>query len=350
MIRVGIIGCGRTGVACAAALAAVPQVRVTSLCDRSSRALDAARRRLPVDSAYLRAESLLADPQVDAVVLAVPAGREALVRAAVRAGKPVLAAGLGGFSPEGLTGLAAWVEQSGGLVAVAVPAVEEEGFRLLLDQAGPRPPEAGYLRTLRSHPGGAVLALLAEEALALWLLTGVLPEHAAATAAGGEPERPAALFATLRYPSGLVAHLDITTLEPGFARRMALVEEGRTVVLDGDCPGGVVTVCRAPAGGPAVRLHPGPAGEAAAPLERACRRFAALVRGEAPRPDVGLADVAAATAVVEAARASLRVGGAPVPVEGDRPAPAPPVLRLIQGGGRGAPTRSRPARLRLVSR
>lgn len=337
----------------AAVLSALPQVRVVSICDRSARALTAARRRLAVDSAYVRAESLLADPDVDAVVAAVPPPDcEAIVRGAVQAGKPVLVSGVGGFAA-GEPGWPADLAARGGRVAFVAPLVTGEGFRLLRAQAGPHVLERRYLRVHRSEPASgaaAPLALLTEEALALWRLLGALPEQASATAAGDDTDGGQALFATFRYRGGLLAVIDITTMEPGPARRVTLVGEGRTVVLDEHRPGSPITVCHLREGRPALQPYPPGLDTGADPVEQACRRFVAFLRGELPRPDVTLQDVAAAISIREAVRRSARLNGRPVPLE-EEPTGAPaPALRLIKGRGRGSGPGSRSARLRLISR
>jgi len=92
MLRVGVIGCGTI-----AQLAHLPALSMTSaakavaLCDPRPKLLAAVAKRYGVRRTYGSAGDLLADHQVEAVILCVPTGQHhVLALQALRAGKPVL--------------------------------------------------------------------------------------------------------------------------------------------------------------------------------------------------------------------------------------------------------------------
>lgn len=90
-LNVGIAGLGRLGRRHAACLARqIPDARLMAACNRSAGALDWARQSLGVERLHTDFHALLADPEIDAVVLATPSSdHPAQVHAALEAGKHV---------------------------------------------------------------------------------------------------------------------------------------------------------------------------------------------------------------------------------------------------------------------
>jgi hypothetical protein len=130
---------------------------------------------------------------------------------------------------------------------------------------------------------------------------------------------------------------------------MTLVGEGRTVVVDEGGSSSPVSVCYPHESRPTLQVYPRRT-TGVDPIERICRGFAALAAGEAAGPDVSVVDVSAATAVTEAVRRSVSVGGVPVPVqEPSSDHGRAPALRVIKGRGRSGTRSERAAQLRLVS-
>lgn len=90
-VRLGVIGCGVIGQQHLAAAAASPLLEVVAVADRRLEAAREAAARFGARTASAEADDLLADPGVEAVVLALPtAGRAAIARRAFAAGKHVL--------------------------------------------------------------------------------------------------------------------------------------------------------------------------------------------------------------------------------------------------------------------
>jgi predicted dehydrogenase len=90
-VRLGIIGCGVIGTHHLQAATACPDIEVVAVADRIAARREAARQSFGVGRLHVEGLDLLADPAVEAVVVAVPAGdRIELPEVALRAGKHVL--------------------------------------------------------------------------------------------------------------------------------------------------------------------------------------------------------------------------------------------------------------------
>ncbi len=89
-LALGIIGCGRAATALhLPALAKIPQVRAVAVCDTNAAALEDARSKFGIESAYADYRELIADPRVEAVAICTPAPLHAdAAVAALEAGKP----------------------------------------------------------------------------------------------------------------------------------------------------------------------------------------------------------------------------------------------------------------------
>lgn len=72
MIRLGLLGCGLRGMYLAKAMSEDPRVRVTAVCDLDPARLEMARKQSDRFSprAYTKCDEFLADPEVDAVIVA----------------------------------------------------------------------------------------------------------------------------------------------------------------------------------------------------------------------------------------------------------------------------------------
>lgn len=90
-VRLGIIGCGVIGEFHLKAAAAAPHIRVTALADVRVESAGQKAREFAVPRSYAEGSALLHDPDVDAVVLALPTvARFDLAMEALRLGKHVL--------------------------------------------------------------------------------------------------------------------------------------------------------------------------------------------------------------------------------------------------------------------
>jgi predicted dehydrogenase len=238
-VRVGVAGLGHWGPNLARNFAEI--TKLAWICDRDEERVGAFAARYPDARATTRFEELLEDPELDAIVLATPAITHfELTRASLLAGKHV-------FVEKPLSLSATLGEQ---LVALA----EERGLVLM----------PGHL--LLYHPGVAKLKdLLDSDELgrllyvygnrqnlgqirrdenALWSLGAhdlsvilhLVGEEPAEAWARGEsfltPGVEDVVFCFLRFPSGVVAHMHLSWLDPHKIRQMTVVGDRKMAVFD----------------------------------------------------------------------------------------------------------------------
>src|SRR3954454_5869407 len=228
----GVAGLGYWGPNLARNFAALPGCELTWCCDASEAARERYARTFPSARFTGELEDLLADAELDAVVLATPVpSHAALAERVLRAGKHC-------FVEKPLAQSVADAER-------AVAAAEEAGRTLMV----------GHL--LEYHPGVAKLKELADggelgdihyiysnrlnlgqlraDENALWSL-GAHDVSVLMRLAGEEPHEVEArgesymrrdvedvVFAFMRFPSGLAAHLHLSWLDPHKERRFTVV-------------------------------------------------------------------------------------------------------------------------------
>jgi predicted dehydrogenase len=90
-VNFGVIGCGVIGTVHVQSVQEVPSVNIVALADVREDVVRASAQQYQIEAAYTDADKLLADPKVEAVVLALPAhARTDLALRAFRQGKHVL--------------------------------------------------------------------------------------------------------------------------------------------------------------------------------------------------------------------------------------------------------------------
>jgi predicted dehydrogenase len=240
-VRVGVVGLGYWGPNLARNFAAIPGCELAWLCDASP------ERRARLESSFPAARStgeladLLADEQLDAVVLATPvpthaelavavaeagkhcfvekplattaADAERAVASAERAGKILMVGHLLEYHPA-VTRLKALIDSDelGGLYYIY-------GNRLNLGQLRR---DENALWSLGAHDVSVALHLIDEE-----------PDECFAQGASYVREGVQdVVFCYLRFPSGVVAHLHLSWLDPHKERRITVVGERRMATFD----------------------------------------------------------------------------------------------------------------------
>jgi predicted dehydrogenase len=240
-IQIGVAGLGYWGPNLARNFRELPGSELRWLCDGSEAARDKASAHFPGVRVTADLDDLLADPELDAVALATPVPSHADL--AVR----VLEAGKHCFVEKPLAQSVADAER-------AVTAAERAGKILMV----------GHL--LEYHPGVLALKGLADsgelgeiyyiygnrlnlgklraDENALWSL-GAHDVSVVLTLAGEEPSEAVAhgesyvrpgvedvVFAYLRFPSGLAAHLHLSWLDPHKERRFTVVGANKMATFD----------------------------------------------------------------------------------------------------------------------
>jgi predicted dehydrogenase len=295
-IRVGVAGLGYWGPNLARNFAGLPGCELTWCCDAS----DAARERHAPSFPHARFTAdlgdLLGDPELDAIVLATPVPTHGVLA------EQVLRAGKHCFVEKPLAQSVADAER-------AVAAAAETGRVLMV----------GHL--LEYHPGVAKLKEIADsgelgeihyiysnrlnlgklraDENALWSLGAhdvsvvlhLADEEPFELDARGEsymrPGIEDVVFGYLRFPSGVVAHMHVSWLDPPKMRKLTVVGRDKMAVFDDMEPERKITVYdKGPVQRPATewQVREGdihiPKVVAEEPLRRECAHFLWLVAGE----------------------------------------------------------------------
>jgi predicted dehydrogenase len=250
-VRVGVVGLGYWGPNLARNLAAIPGCELVWLCDSSPAAYRKVAPLFPGTRVSGDVEELLADPELDAVVVATPvtthaelalrvasAGKHCLVEkplatttvdaeravaAAARAGKILMVGHLLEYHPA-VVRLKELID-SGELGALYYVY----GNRLNL---GVLRADENALWSLGAHDVSVVLHLIGEE-----------PRECHADGASYVRDGVQdVVFCYLRFPSGIVAHLHLSWLDPHKERRLTVVGSNRMATFDDMLVEGKLTV------------------------------------------------------------------------------------------------------------
>jgi predicted dehydrogenase len=241
IVRVGVVGLGYWGPNLARNFAAIPGCDVTWLCDADDGARAKLQRAFPAARATAQIDELLRDEQLDAVVLATPVPTHAQLAVAVAdAGKHC-------FVEKPLATNTADAER-------AVAAAAAAGTILMVGHLLEYHPVVARLKQLvDSDELGRLfyiygnrlnLGKLRADENALWSL-GAHDVSVVLHLIGEEPDlclaqgasyvRPGVqdvVFCYLRFPSGIVAHLHLSWLDPHKERRITVVGARRMATFD----------------------------------------------------------------------------------------------------------------------
>ncbi len=240
-VRVGVVGLGYWGPNLARNFATIPGCELAWLCDASAEARARIQRSFPAARATGELEDLLEDAQLDAVVLATPVPTHTeLVVAVAEAGKHCFVEKpLATTLADAERGLAA-AERAGRVLMVGHlleyhPAVAR--LKQLIDEE-----ELGELFYL--YGNRLNLGKLRADENALWSLGAhdvsvalhlIGEEPSECVAQGASFVRPGiqdVAFCYLRFPSGVVAHLHLSWLDPHKDRRITVVGSRRMATFD----------------------------------------------------------------------------------------------------------------------
>jgi predicted dehydrogenase len=240
-VQIGVVGLGYWGPNLARNFAAIAGCRVSWLCDASAPARERLAPSFPQARTTGELEDLLGDPELDAVVLATPVPTHAeLATRVARAGKHC-------FVEKPLATSAAAAEG-------AVSAAAAAGRTLMVGHLLEYHPAVGRLKELVE--GGELGALyylygnrlnlgkLRADENALWSLGAhdvsvvlhlVDEQPTECIAHGRSYVRDGVedvVFCYLRFPSGIVAHLHLSWLDPHKERRLTVVGARRMATFD----------------------------------------------------------------------------------------------------------------------
>ena len=294
MIRIGHAGLGYWGPNLARNFGSLADVRW--LCDLSPELLDEAANAHPQARTTADFGELLADPEVDAVVIATPVVTHyELAKQALSAGKHVFVEKPQAQSSAEAEELAALAQEQGlvlmpGYLLLYHPALHR--LKELID--GGELGDVLYLYGNRQNLGqirrdeNALWSIGAQDLSMILHLVGEEPVEAWAR---GESFLRSGIedvvFCYLRFPSGVVAHMHVSWLDPHKIRKLTVVGRDKMAVFDDMEPDRKLTVYdKGPVERPAsdwqVRvgdIHI-PKLSTEEPLRREVAHFLALVGGE----------------------------------------------------------------------
>lgn len=241
IIKLAHVGLGRWGPNLLRAFASLRGSAVTWVCDADEQALKKAHTLAPDATLSSDYADVLADPQVDAVVLAVPAVRHYdMARLALLAGKHVFVEKpltLNLAEGERLVELAAAQQRilMVGHLLEYHPAVTY--LKAMLDRG-----DLGTLRYIYSQRLN--LGVVRQDENAMWSLAphdisimlyllGCEPEVVAAHGVAYlRPGVEDVVFLTLRFPDNHIGHIHVSWLDPHKVRRLTLVGTQRMAEFD----------------------------------------------------------------------------------------------------------------------
>jgi predicted dehydrogenase len=240
-ISVGVAGVGYWGSNVARNLDRLPGCELSWCCDTDPTRLEEARDRFPDARVAAGLEELLADPELDAIAVATPVADHA------ETARRVLEAGKHCFVEKPLARRAAeaarlcrLAEARGRTLMVGHllefhPGVVALGRLLAEGELG----DVHYIHSQRLNLGklradeNALWSLGAHDVSVALALTGEFPVEASAR--GESYVRHGVedvVFASLRFPSGVVAHLHLSWLDPRKERRLTVVGSRRMASFD----------------------------------------------------------------------------------------------------------------------
>jgi predicted dehydrogenase len=332
-VRIAVVGLGYWGPNLVRNINEFPGAEPVVVCDLRSDALETITRRYPAVRATTSFSEVLADDEVDAVVIATPVSRHhPMAAAALRAGKhvfvekPLAASSRDASDLIGLAERLGLVLMPGHTFLYSPPVMM---IRKLIESG--ELGEIYFISTSRVNlglhqPDVSVAWDLGPHDFSIlryWL--GETPAYASALSRGCViPTIPDVAFINLEFPSGTVAHVELSWLAPSKLRRTTVVGSRKMVVYD-DTSAEPVRVFDSGANLPnpetfgeyKLTYRTGdivsPQVEVAEPLYREIEDFCAAIRtGSVPRSssEVGLEVVR----IIEAVDASLEANGSRVDV------------------------------------
>ncbi len=338
-VRVAALGLGYWGPNLARAWAGLEETELAWVCDMDEAKLARFSRSYPDAQATTDYETVLADPTVEAVAIATSAPTHAALSIrALEAGKHVFVEKPLAMTSEEALAMSIAADKADRLLVVGHLLVHHPAVSALKDLIDSG--ELGrthYLYTNRVNLGqvradeNALWSLGAHDISVLLHLVGELPESVSAQGQCFIHEGVEDIvFGILRFPSGVIAHLHLSWMDPCKTRKITIVGSEKMAVFDDMNPdekvkiydkgvshsGNESAATWQPASyGEYVQLRHGgtyvPRISSEEPLRVQCRHFARCVRGvEVPRSSAreGMAVVR----VLEALQTSLERGGSVV--------------------------------------
>ena len=239
--RMAVVGLGYWGPNLVRNLHELPDAELVAVCDKRQDALDAISRRYPALGTTTSFDEILSDPSIDAVVLATPVStHHPLALAALEAGKHVFIEKPLAASSEEAHHLIETARENDlvlmpGHTFLYSPPVNTIRDLILGGDLG----EIYFISTSRVN-----LGLHQSDVSVAWDLgphdfsilrywLGETPRHVSALSRSCViPNMPDVAFINLEFPSGTIAHVELSWLAPSKLRRTTIVGSQKMVVYD----------------------------------------------------------------------------------------------------------------------
>lgn len=328
MSVVAQVGCGYWGPNLLRVFRELPGCRLKWLCDKKPGRLEWARERFPGLSLTSELETVLRDPEVDAVVVATEVvTHHALAKAALKAGKHVFVEKPLAHSTKEASDIAATAKKLKRVLGVGHVFLYNPAYGALKVRVGPQGlGRLLHLDLARVNPGPPeprhdVLWDLAPHDVSMALdLAGGLPVSLRCTGVRRSLRLDEAAFIELRFPKGLFARIHVSWLSSQRLRRVEAYCENGTLFFDDAAaeklkvvhPGADTRVGAAAGSKVTLGYLPGrvevPELRKDEPLRVECADFLDAVReGRSPRSGAALG--VSVVRVLEAAARSSKAGG-----------------------------------------
>ena len=251
MIRIGCVGLGHWGPNLARNVASAEGAVLQALCDAIPERLAQLGASFPAATTTTDLNELLADPHIDALILATPAATHfALAKAALEAGKHVLVEKPLAKTADECRTLIALAEERGltlmvGHVFLYNAAVRRVKAMIDAGELG----ELYYVYSQRLNRG-----IVRQDVNALWnfaphdlsILSYWLGAPPTEVEARGfaylQPGIEDVVFLTMTFPGGVGASVHLSWLDPNKVRRMTIVGSKKMVLYDDMSPDAKVVV------------------------------------------------------------------------------------------------------------
>jgi predicted dehydrogenase len=334
-LRVAVIGYGYWGPNLARNVMERPELELAALCERDAQRGAAFTAKVPSVPVFSELDDVLADPTIDAVVVATPPRtHHAIASAALRAGKHVLVEKPLAKTAAEATDLIE-IADAGGLVLMPghtflySPPVNKVRDLIVEDRLGEIYFVTSSRMNLGKYQADGVICDLAPHDISILLYLIDQPVTQVATSARSvfQAGIPEVAFITLTFETGITANVQISWLAPRKVREMVIVGSQRMAQYDDTANDEPVRVFdrgmdfKHPTnfGEHQLSYRSGdiviPRVDAAEPLSLELEDFAHSIRtGATPRSHAALGHEV--VAVIEAAEESLRRAGQPVMLRG----------------------------------
>ncbi len=332
-VRIGVVGSGYWGTKLLATLVNVPGCEVRAVCDLDARALAEAGRIAPEARAYSDYQQMLADGQVEAVLIASPAVTHYPVALrCLMAGLDVMVEKPFALCETDARAMIRTAEERGRVLMVGHTFLHNPAFASLASLVRTRKlGRINLIRTSRTHFG-----LVRPDVDALWdlaphdismasCLAGTQPDRVTATGSCFTESRTLdAAQVTLGYPGGLVVQIFVSWMDPKRRRIVEVYGNLGKATFNDVTPSRKLRLVefaaqrrwkRNSAGRLPWPVRPAlarrlafPPYRTGTPLEHECAHFLARIQ-DRRSPSTGAENALSVTRVLEAATRSIETGG-----------------------------------------